>query len=76
MANGFGLYDMAGNAWEWTWDRMGNYAAYTWYGYDPADRTPAAPNASNAVAPGGTTLIKPTTSNACPSLPTAATTTA
>jgi len=37
MANGYGLYDMAGNVWQWCWDRFDSYSALP--DYDPAGAT-------------------------------------
>jgi formylglycine-generating enzyme required for sulfatase activity len=46
-ANGYGLYDMAGNVWEWTWDYEGDYA-------QRAQTDPRGPSSgSNRVLRGG-----------------------
>jgi len=48
-ANGYGLYDMAGNAWEWCWDYAGTYPGN--FQTDP--RGPATDQGSGRVGRGG-----------------------
>ena len=51
MANGYGLYDMAGNVWEWCWDSYGD----AYYGAIEAGDNPKGPSTGgNRVLRGGT----------------------
>jgi formylglycine-generating enzyme required for sulfatase activity len=47
--NGYGLYDMAGNAWEWCWDYAGTYPS----GWQADPRGPATDQGSGRVGRGG-----------------------
>jgi formylglycine-generating enzyme required for sulfatase activity len=47
-ANGYGLQDMAGNVWEWCWDRYGTYASGV-----QADPRGASSGSSRVVRGGG-----------------------
>jgi sulfatase modifying factor 1 len=43
MANGYGLYDMAGNVWEWCWDWYGS----TYYADPAANNNPRGPTSGS-----------------------------
>jgi formylglycine-generating enzyme len=48
-ANGYGLYDMAGNVWEWCWDWYGN----SYYGSSPGSDPRGPTSGSRRVVRGG-----------------------